>query len=454
MCTISTGLRAAGETPFLVIQFRNMAYESWGRYPRVRQVALPLYRASEPLPPTSLTVLPYGQGRSYGDSCLNADNAVLPTAALDRFLAFDEHTGLLRCEAGVTLAEILEVFVPRGWFLPVSPGTQFVSVGGAIANDIHGKNHHRAGSFGNHVPRFELLRSDGSRRICSADENREWYEATIGGLGLTGLITWAELTLKPVPTAGIDQEIVRFGGVAEFLELSRSSEGRFEYSVAWVDTLAGRSIGRGLFFQGNHATPDVWAERQRPSRRRLSVPCELPGFTLSALSLRAFNAAFYRKQLRRVKRNVVHYEPFFYPLDSIGRWNRIYGRRGLLQYQCVFPESDGAAVLEEMLRLVARESDGSFLTVLKKFGSIPSRGLLSFPREGITLCLDFPNSGPRLFALLDRLDALVRAAKGAVYPAKDARMSRESFHAYFPALDRFRAFVDPAFSSSFWRRVS
>jgi FAD/FMN-containing dehydrogenase len=429
------------------------AYQSWGRYPRARHTqVLPVSWRSDPpvLAHLAESVLPFACGRSYGDSCLNDGAALLDVAGLARFISFDESRGLLRCEAGVTLADILALAVPRGWFLPVLPGTRWVSVGGAIANDIHGKNHHRAGTFGTHVSCFELLRSSGERVLCSPESNRELYQATIGGLGLTGLILWAEVRLKPVPGAAIAMERIRFPRLQGFFELSAHDQD-YEYTVAWIDCLArGSRQGRGLFMRGDHA---AGASRLPPPGRRLSIPVGLPSGLINRVTLAGFNALYYRSQLRSKRHSTVGYEPFFFPLDGIADWNRLYGSKGLLQYQCVIPEP-AEAVITAVLDQVAGSRETPSLAVLKRFGPLPSPGMLSFPRPGITLAIDFANRGPSTLALLERLDGLVADEGGAVYPAKDARMSAASFRRFFPAWSSFAPYVDPKFSSSFWRRVT
>lgn len=398
--------------------------------------------------------MPYGNGRSYGDSCLNDGGILLDCRGLDRVIAFDPGTGIAKCEAGVLLSQLLELAVPHGWFLPVTPGTKFVTVGGAIANDVHGKNHHRRGTFGCHVRAFELLRSDGERRVCAPNENAQWFRATIGGLGLTGVITWAELQLMPISSDQIDEETIRFGSLDEFVDLARESDATNEYSVAWVDSLAaGDRLGRGLFIRGSHAMGSRATLNAR-TRSDLCVPFVPPMALINRASLRIFNALYYRKQLRARRRRLVHYEPFFYPLDRIAAWNRMYGPGGLLQHQSVIPHAGGVDVVREMLERTVKAGFGSFLTVLKMFGNVASPGLLSFPRPGLTLTLDFPIKGAATFQLLDELDVLTRAANGVVYPAKDGRMRAASFQAFFPQWREFLPFVDRNFSSSFWRRVT
>lgn len=429
------------------------AYRSWGRYPQTRpSEVLPIVWRSDPPALDRLRgpVLPYACGRSYGDSCLNEGGLLLDVRRLDRLIAFDEERGLLQCEAGVTLAEILDLTVPRGWFLPVVPGTRWVSVGGAIANDIHGKNHHRAGTFGAHVARLELLRSTGERVRCVPDD--PLFQATVGGLGLTGLILWAEIRLKRVPGAGIMMERIRFPDLEAFFELA-AEDHAFEYTVAWVDCLAGgRRLGRGIYTRGDHAPIDGPVPSPlRPAR--LTVPADAPAGLLNRLTLGLFNEAYYRGQLGSRRRATVPYGPFFFPLDGVGEWSRLYGPRGFVQYQCVVPDGPGGGPIRTIFERIAGSGEPASLAVLKRFGGACSPGMLSFPRAGITLAVDFAVRGARTLALLDDLDAVVREAGGAVYPAKDARMSPDSFRAFFPGLDRFTAYRDPKFSSSFWRRV-
>jgi FAD/FMN-containing dehydrogenase len=399
------------------------------------------------------TVLPYGLGRSYGDSCLNDGNAILLTRPLDRFLRFDPAAGVVTCEAGVSFAEVLRLIVPQGWFLPVTPGTKFVTAGGAVANDVHGKNHHRDGTFGHAVECFELLRSDGSRRLCSRTENADFFRATIGGLGLTGLITWVRFRLKRIQNPLIAHETIRFGDLGEFFRLSALSAAGFDYSMAWVDCLArGKALGRGLFMRGNHAPAQERGQWREP--RAKTVPFSFPAIALSRPAVTAFNLAYYNKQWANEVRAVTHFDPFFYPLDAVLQWNRIYGRRGFYQYQCVVPFAAGTDATRAIIDRIAAAGTSSFLTVLKTFGDLPSVGMLSFPRPGVTLAFDFPNTGPKVLKLLASLDDITMAAGGAVYPAKDARMSSSTFLRSFPAAGDFVPFIDPRFSSSFWRRVT
>jgi FAD/FMN-containing dehydrogenase len=442
------------------MSFRNKTHQpqSWGRYPQVEhsQVQSVYWRSELPdLAQFEQSLLPYGYGRSYGDSCLNEGGVSLDVSHLSRFISFDEEQGLLCCEAGVSLAEVLELIVPRGWFIPVTPGTKFVSIGGAIANDVHGKNHHRAGTFGCHVTCFELLRSNGERFLCSPTENAELFQATIGGLGLTGVILWAEFRLKPIVNPFIDMERIQFGSLKEFLQISAETDQKYEYTMSWVDILiGGKELCRGIFMCGNNDHSRERASKKVGKKLPLAVPFDLPSFTLNTFTVKAFNELFYHTQLHKRIRKVVPYEPFFYPLDSIHEWNRMYGKRGFLQYQFVVPFEDDFVAMREILGRIRRSGEGSFLTVLKTFGNIQSPGMLSFPRPGVTLALDFAYGGEKTLQLLDELDAIVRQSGGVVYPAKDARMSAENFQAFYPRWQEFAHYVDPHFSSSFWRRVS
>jgi FAD/FMN-containing dehydrogenase len=401
-------------------------------------------------------VLPYGRGRSYGDVCLNDGGTLLTTARMDHFLAFDSDTGRLHCEAGVCLDQVLDLIVPRGWFLPVTPGTKFITVAGAVANDIHGKNHHRMGTFGEHVCAFELLRSDGSRRVCSSTQNLELFRATIGGLGLTGLILSVEFQLQRIPTPFIMVENIKYRGLADFFKLVQESEAAFEHTVAWVDCLAsGARLGRGIFMRGNTATSaEAGAAQGKGSKRQLTFPFDAPNWLLNRLTVTAFNTLFYHKQRRERETRLVHYTPFFYPLDAILDWNRMYGRRGFFQYQFVAPMAAGESVVSRVLEKVSKSGAASFLAVIKTFGHRPPAGMLSFPRQGVTLAMDLANQGGKTLRLLDEFDAIVLGNGGVLYPAKDARMSPQSFEASYPNWKEFAKFIDPHFSSSFWRRVT
>ena len=396
-------------------------------------------------------MLPVGAGRSYGDVCLLDHGTLFPTRGMDKLLHFDALTGMLRCEAGVTLAEILEFAVPRGFFLPVTPGTKYVTVGGAIANDIHGKNHHVAGTFGHHVRQFELVRSDGSRFVCSPSANPDWYAATLGGMGLTGLISWAEVGLRPIVSRLIDYRGEKFVGLDEFFALAQSATA--EYTVAWIDCVStGKNFARGIFMQGEHAKqPGILKKSAEP---RLSFPIDLPEFALNRVTMSAFNTAYYHKQFGKVKAAQVDYEPFFYPLDSVLHWNRMYGKSGLLQFQNVLPHASGREGMAQILKAITRSGLASFLAVIKFFGDIPSRGMMSFPQPGVMLALDFPIRPDVSFDLVDRLGQITLEYGGRMYSAKDARMTAEQYQASYPQWRDFAQYIDPRFDSAFWQRVT
>lgn len=430
-------------------------FHSWGRIGSVLAESYhPVWLEDLNDVPRDAIRLPFGLGRSYGDSCLLNGGHMMVTTHLDRLISFDVTSGILRAEAGISLDAILRFAVPRGWFLPTTPGTRFVTLGGAIANDVHGKNHHTAGTFGCHIPRFCLLRSDGTQHECTASQNPELYRATIGGLGLTGVIAWADIRLVPIQSSFLDVELVRFHGLDEFLAITAESESTgWEYTVAWVDSLAqGRSRGRGIFMRGNHSRSDSRLVIHR--NRGLTVPFDFPSIALGEWNMRPFNSLYYRRFTGRHKRLTQHYAPFFYPLDATGHWTRIYGKRGLYQYQCSLPFEAGNAPMEEIFAAIAASGLASFLAVLKTFGVRQSPGMLSFPSPGITLALDFPNRGAATLGLFDRLDAILRSAHGRLYPAKDARMAACDFIRCFPELDTFRRHVDPMHSSDFWRRMA
>lgn len=392
--------------------------------------------------------LAHGNGRSYGDVCLNPDGTLWHTIGLDRFIAFDPGTGRLVCEAGVLLRDIQRLMIPRGWILPVTPGTQLVTVGGAIANDVHGKNHHAAGSFGDHVRRIGLLRTDGQLIECGPRDQADWFAATVGGVGLTGVIVDAEIQLRRVAGPWLDTETVPYSSLDEFFRLSDESESGWEHTVSWVDCIAGG--GRGLFMRANPA--DVGA-RPEPQGRKLTMPIVPPVSLVNSLSLRPFNTAYYHLKKWRAGRAIAHYETFFYPLDNLLEWNRMYGPKGFFQYQSVVPREVGQDATRAMLDAIARSGEGSFLAVLKTFGDRQPAGMLSFPQPGATLALDFPSRGARTLKLFERLDAIVREAGGRIYLAKDARVPRALFEAGYPRLGEFMKYRDPGISSGLSRRL-
>ncbi len=432
-------------------------YTSWGRYPHVEHKRVENIQWRNELPDVDqfeAPVLPFGYGRSYGDSCLNENGILLDTTALNQFIAFDKDSGIIRCEAGVSIEQILELVVPHGWFVPVSPGTKYVSVAGALANDVHGKNHHLAGTFGCHVTCFELVRSDGEVLVCSPTENEDYFRATIGGLGLTGLITWVEFRLKKIPTAFITMESIRFRNMDEFFEINAASE-YSPYTVSWVDCLAtGTALGRGLFSRGDFYDPPLGSDRKLGAGLPLQIPFDFPSQVVNTFTVRLFNALYYNKQLKKHTETVTHYNPFFYPLDVVTDWYRGYGKMGFVQYQFVIPYKHSLEPIKEIFRRIAASKQGSPLVVFKTFGEMKSPGILSFPRPGVTLAMDFAFRGEKTLHLLDELDEIVFGNGGALYPAKDARMSPQHFRMSYPDWETFAQYIDPKFSSSFWRRVT
>jgi FAD/FMN-containing dehydrogenase len=430
-------------------------FESWGRYPKYNAKVIPLnWQGDFPaaLAGSHDSALPVGLGRSYGDVCLLKDGTLLQTTGMNRLIDFDPETGILTAEAGISLAQILDFAVPRGFFLPVTPGTKYVTLGGAIANDIHGKNHEVAGSFGCHVPCFELVRSDGTRRLCSRTENPDWYAATIGGMGLTGLITWAQLRLRPIVSRGIDYEGIQFHGIDEFLDLKHQYS-QAEYSVSWLDCVStGKNFARGIFMLGDHAK--VPGELKPSPEPRLVFPFDAPAFALNRISVSLFNTVFFHKQGKAHVKAVHDYEPFFYPLDAVLHWNRMYGKRGLVQFQYAIPWEHAKEGTIAILQTIANSGLASFLAVLKAFGDIPSLGMMSFPLAGIMFALDFPIKPGITFPLLQRLGDMTLDYGGRLYPAKDAAMTPAQFQTFYPEWQRFARFRDPMLTSSFWERVT
>lgn len=428
---------------------------SWGRVERVTQeVAAPAFRDELPAllaASGGRSLLAVGHGRSYGDSCLNGGQRLIDMTRLDRLIALDSTRGIVQTEAGIALGDLLRHIVPKGWFTTTAPGTRHATLGGLLANDVHGKNHHRAGSFGRGVRRLGLLRSDLGQIDLAPDESG-LFAATIGGLGLTGIVTSVELELAPIRSAWLDVERIAFGHIRDFFRLAAESAGSHEHTVAWIDcTAKGSDLGRGIFQRANWLDDGALVPHGESA---LSVPFEAPSVLLNSVVIRAFNGLYWRLQKSGRARQRMHYAPFFFPLDKVSHWNRLYGRPGFYQYQCLVPPSGAEAAVEELMREIAASGAASALSVLKTLGPSRSPGMLSFAREGATLALDFANRGAPTLALLGRLDDIVRQAGGRLYPAKDGRMPAEMFRSGYPEWSSFAAHVDPLFSSNFWRRVA
>ncbi len=381
-----------------------------------------------------------GNGRCYGDASLGEHS--ISTLRYDKVLSFDIKAGIFECQSGVTLDQVLEIIVRDGWFLPVTPGTKFITVGGAVASDVHGKNHHAEGSFSNHVISMEVLTGKGYV-TCSPDQDSDLFWATCGGMGLTGVITKVKFRLKKIETAYIKQKQIKAENLDDILRLFDEYR-HYTYSMAWIDCLQkGKSFGRSILIVGEHAKKEELNSKQvrfpleLPEKLKLTVPFNLPSFVLNNFTVKAFNALYYAKNFKKEINNVVPYEPFFYPLDAIHHWNRGYGKQGFVQYQFVLP-IDRKEGLAAILRRISEKGWGSFLAVLKVFGK--QDDLISFPMEGYTLALDFPvRKG--LFPFLDELDAMVLAYGGRLYLSKDARMQQEVFWKSYPNAAKFADIV-------------
>lgn len=410
-----------------------MLTHGWGRYPKhPAQLLQPqTTQAAAQLLSEAGPALGRGMGRSYGDSAL-ADR-LISTRQLNRLHSFDAQSGLLACAAGISLGELLDVFVPRGWFLPITPGTKHVSIGGAIASDVHGKNHHLHGCFSECVDSIQLLLADGSQVSCSRSERPELFHASCGGMGLTGLIVAATLRLLPIESAYINQTTFKAANLEEALQLFETHNAS-TYSVAWIDCLAsGAALGRSLLMVGEHVRD---GQLVLPAKPTLSVPLDMPSFLLNRFSVQAFNELYYQRIRQQESKQRVSFESFFYPLDGIQQWNRLYGKQGFVQYQFVIPKAAGLHGMRAILERISASHRGSFLAVLKTFGAA-NDNLLSFPMDGYTLALDFKMEAG-LLALLDELDSMVLAYGGRLYLAKDARMSEATFKQSQPNWQQFQ----------------
>ncbi|MEX0607401.1 MAG: FAD-binding oxidoreductase [Halofilum sp. (in: g-proteobacteria)] len=420
-----------------------MKLAGWGNWP-VADVRLGQLRYADEAPARlaeAPSLIARGNGRAYGDAALNPE-LTLSMRGLSRVRVFDRSEGRITVEAGALLSDLLPVLIRAGWFVPVTPGTKFVTIGGMAAADVHGKNHHGAGSFAHYVDALELLTADGQTLICTPWDNAELFAATLGGMGLTGVILSVTFRLQPIETTWMRQETLACSDLDSVMAAFEES-GDWTYSVAWIDCLAsGGDLGRSLLYRAEHARPDELAHARRsdplalPRRHELAVPFYLPGMALNGMTVRAFNAWYYRRNAARAGTSLVDLDSYFYPLDAIGEWNRIYGRGGFAQHQSVLPLDQARNALGAMLERIAGAGSGSFLTVLKRLG--PGRSGLSFPLEGYTLALDFPVNA-RNHALLDELDTIVEAHGGRIYLAKDARAGRSVIEAGYPEIESFRA---------------
>ena len=418
---------------------KKIAIAGWGLYPVVAaQVRRARYR-HDLQDSTESTVLAQGNCRSYGDACLH-DN-VISTLPLKHLLSFDATRGLLRAEAGVTIEEIIHFAVPRGFFPPVTPGTKFTTLGGCIAADVHGKNHHAEGSIAAFIHDLDMVLANGATVRCSRQQYSDLFWATLGGMGLTGFVYAATIQLKKIGSAYIKQRTIKTTDFNETCRVFAETQSQYTYSAAWIDCLKkGRHLGRGLVLLGEHVEGVEVKKKplQLHTQGKFDVPLFFPDFALNNWSMGLFNRAFYHQQFRRERASLVHYNSYFYPLDAIHRWNRIYGRKGFLQYQVVIPYRDGEAVMADLLSRIATRGIPSLLTVLKSLGP-QNKGLLSFPTAGYTLALDIPLRDESLVPFLRELNKTVVQAQGRVYLAKDAILESEDFAAMYPQLDEFNA---------------
>lgn len=436
----------------------------WGRYP---VAATELYRPEKIAELGAVLkkeqhLIGRGRGLSYGDAALCGGGATIDFGRLNRFIRFDRQRGIIDCEAGVRLEEILEITVPHGWFLPVTPGTRFPTIGGCLACDVHGKNHHRDGCLSNHVRAFHLLLADGQAVSCSRAENADLFRATAGGMGLTGLIQTVSLQLIPIESAYIRQLAIKTANLEQTLAALTEANHASRYTVAWLDTVCGGAgLGRGIVYAGDTAAREELPKELQaspftvPQKHPWTVPFNLPSWVLNRTAIKSFNFCYYHKTAAGRQESILDYNTFFYPLDALLQWNRLYGKRGFLQYQCVLPLAGCEESLREILAQTAAIGGGSFLSVLKIMGD--QEGLLSFPMKGVTLAMDFANR-PDIDRLMSGLDRIVLQHGGRLYLAKDARLNRETFAAMQPNLERWlkiKREVDPdgRFNSSLSRRI-
>ena len=410
-----------------------MSLRTWGNYPQIENKRYLFENASDlkEIFKGKSSLIPYGNGRCYGDSALNS--CLVHTRKFSHFIDFDEISGILTVQSGVLLSEILEIVVPKGWFLKVSPGTKLITIGGAIASDVHGKNHHKVGCFSECIQYFNLMLPNGEVIKCSKFDNIELFRATCGGMGLTGVILEVQLTLKRINSSLIDQTVIKTKNLKETFESFEENKDA-DYSVAWIDCLSSRSsLGRSHLMLGEFCPEGGLLLKKSKTQK---IPFNFPRFSLNSLSVRAFNFLYYQRVQSKIKRSIIPYEKFFYPLDSLLNWNKIYGKNGFTQYQFILPKKASYEGLIKILKKISQSGKGSFLAVLKLYGP-SNENYLSFPLEGYSLALDFKIE-PGLFPLLNHLDKIVLEYGGRVYLAKDVRMNREVFERSYPNINKFR----------------
>lgn len=401
----------------------------WGNFPKSEALVKRFENASI----TTNTFIPQGNLRSYGDSALATH--VVNLKNNDCFLDFDENTGVLHCQSGVMISDIISCFLPRGWFPLIFPGTKFITIGGAIASDVHGKNHHHHGAFSESLIEFTLLTGEGKYLRCSRDENPEWFRSTCGGMGLTGIIVDARIQLQRINSKNIQQKTIKTFSIEETFDVFEKYH-HASYSVAWLDCMAkGKQLGRSIITIGEHANDGQLSPK---TGLKLNIPFFFPSFSLNTFSLKIINTFLFRKVLKKESEQIISFEKFFFPLDGISNWNRGYGKQGFIQYQFVFPLEKSLEGMSEILERISKSGQGSFLTVLKRFGK-QNENMLSFPMEGYTLAIDFKNT-KKVHALLKELDELVLKYHGRFYLAKDSRLSSEVFEKGYSQIEDFRKF--------------
>lgn len=421
---------------------KSQKVTNWGNFPEI-EASVSSFSSEKELKKLLLgseEIIARGMGRCYGDSSLCKN--IISTLKYNRIIDFNEVEQTVCCESGVTLEDLLSIFVPKGLFLPVTPGTKFVTIGGAIASDVHGKNHHVGGSISNHIISMDIMLSDGSIASCSKNNNSNLFWSTCGGMGLTGIILNACFKLKKIETSYIIQESIKAENLESIMKHFEESKD-YTYSVAWIDCLSkGKKLGRSILMRGEHASVrDLEGTRfsnhplNTGTPAKLDIPLFFPNFSLNTLSVKAFNFLYYNKQLSKEKKFIIGYDKFFYPLDGINNWNRIYGKRGFTQYQFVLPKETSYNGLEKILTQISNSGSCSFLAVLKLFGE--QDNLISFPKEGYTLALDFPIK-PGVFELLNKLDEIVLENGGRLYLTKDVRMTEETFNKSYERAEIFR----------------
>lgn len=416
---------------------------NWGNYPVIEsdEKSFVFTEQLKKIIDTDSSFIARGNGRCYGDASLSENT--ISTLKYDKILSFDTESGVFECQSGITLDQILAVVIPKGWFLPVTPGTKFITIGGAVGSDVHGKNHHVDGSISNHIVEMDMMLGSGEIITCSKTLHQDLFEATCGGMGLTGVIVSVKFGLKKIETSYIRQKQIKAENLQELIALF-DDYSSYTYSVAWIDCLKkGKQFGRSILMLGEHAAVNELADEQKkaplklPAKKQITFPFNLPSFVLNQFSVKAFNFLYYHKNFTREIDNIVSYEPFFYPLDAVLHWNRMYGKNGFVQYQFVLP-LDAKQGLIEILNRISDEGLGSFLAVLKVFGKQES--MISFPKEGYTLALDFPVK-KGLLEFLDELDEVVLKYNGRLYMSKDARMKPEMLTGGYPDLPKFKSII-------------